>query len=105
MAATDTAARTRRRPAASLAPVVRTRVLPTRSGMQCWGAETTDGLWGFARLEDAATAWEVTHKPTSTVVADFLGSLRQCRAYVASGEAAEDLGRLLAAPGAAPVSS
>jgi hypothetical protein len=81
-----------RKPRVRLAPVVPTRML----GGQCWGAETPDGEWGMDRLEDTGTTWQVVHKPTKTLVADFLGSLRQCRAYVGSGEAAEDLVRLLA---------
>ena len=72
-------------------------MLPTRGGRpQCWAAETEDGILGFAREEDAATSWTVTHLPTKTVVETFLGSLLDCRAYVGSGEAQADLERLLA---------
>jgi hypothetical protein len=46
------------------------------------------------RAEDVTTSWEVVHKPTKAVVADFLSSLRQCRLYVGSGEAAADLKQL-----------
>jgi hypothetical protein len=56
---------------------------------------TKDGEWGFAREEDETTSWTVRHLHTKTVVAEFLGSLRQCRAYVGSGEALEDLQKLL----------
>jgi hypothetical protein len=63
---------------------------------QCWAAVTEDGEWGFAREEDETTSWTVKHLPTRTVVAEFLGSLRQCRAYVASGEAQADLEKILA---------
>lgn len=72
---------------ATLAPVVKTRV----SGGRCWAAETPDGEWGMDCLEDRGTTWEVVNKPTKTVVAGFLGSLTQCRRYVGSGEAEEDL--------------
>ena len=75
-----------------LAPVVQTLM----SGGECWGAKTPDGEWGMDRLEDRATSWEVVHNPTSTVVADFMGSLTQCRRYVGSGAAREDLERLQA---------
>jgi len=85
--------------AASLADIVKTRVLRGRRGLETWGAETTDGEWGMDRLEDAATTWEVAHKPTKTVVCDYLGSLRQCRIYVASGEARQDLERIQATEG------
>jgi hypothetical protein len=77
---------------ASLAPVVPTRM----SGGQCWGAETPDHDWGMDRLEDTGTTWEVVYRPTKTVVADFMGSLTQCRRYVGSGAAQEDLERLQA---------
>jgi hypothetical protein len=78
-------------------------MLPTRGGrLQCWAAVTKDGEWGFAREEDCGTTWTVRHMPTKTVVAEFLGSLRQCRAYVGSGGAQEDLERIQAeAKGAA----
>jgi hypothetical protein len=72
-------------------------VVPTlMSGGQCWGARTRDGEWGMDRLEDKTTSWEVVYRPTSTVVADFLASLRQCRLYVGSGAAQQDLERLQA---------
>lgn len=80
--------------AAVLAPVDKT-MLPSRSGRrECWSAVTKDKEWAFAREEDGTTSWTVRHLPTKTVVMDFLGSLRQCRAYVGSGEAREDLERM-----------
>ena len=85
-----------RKPKTHLAPVVKTRMLRGRRGLECWGAQTTDGVWGMDRLEDTGTTWEVVNKPTETVVCDYLGSLRQCRAYVGSGEAQEDLDRIQA---------
>jgi hypothetical protein len=87
---------------AVLAPVDKTRMLPTRGGgVQCWGARTKDGTWGMDRIEDTGTTWQVVHRATKTVVADFLGSLRQCRAYIASGEAQEDLEHIRAHEGGA----
>jgi hypothetical protein len=59
--------------------------------METWAAETTDGTWTMGRLEDVGTTWVVTHKPTGIVVDDFMPSLPACRAYIASGEADDDL--------------
>jgi hypothetical protein len=82
---------------APLAPLGDKTMLPTRGGkLQCWSATTKDGEWVFAREEDETTSWTVRSLPTKTVVAEFLGSLRQCRAYVGSGEAQEDLERIQA---------
>jgi hypothetical protein len=87
------ATRRRKAPAVPLADIVKTRM----SRGQCWGAITRDREWGMDRLEDVGTTWQVVHKPTKTVVADFLGSLRQCRVYIASGGAREDLEQITAA--------
>jgi hypothetical protein len=85
------------RTAAPLAEVSKTRFLPTRGGsVQCWSAVTTDGLWGFDREDMPGTPWSVTHLPTGTVVDRYVGTLDDCRAYVASGEALADLERLRA---------
>jgi hypothetical protein len=85
-----------RKPAVPLAPLGEVRRLPGRNGSETWFALTADGGWAFARNEDEGTTWSVGHVPTRTVVADFLGSLEQCRAYVASGEALADLERITA---------
>ena len=78
-----------------LAEVVKTRVLPTRgAGLQCWGARTTDGLWGFDREDMPGTPWSVTHLPTGTVTDRYVGTLDDCRAYVASGGAQADLAEM-----------
>ena len=74
-----------------LADIGKILVLPGRRGMETWAAETSDGEWSFARLEDAGTTWQVTHKPTRTVVCECLSSLTDCRAYTASGGARADL--------------
>jgi hypothetical protein len=76
-----------RRPAVLLAP------LAPGSG---WCRRTKDGIWAFAREEDSTTSWTVRHLPTKTVTENSFGSLRQCRAYVGSGEAQEDLERIQA---------
>lgn len=78
----------------------------TRSGLtrpECWGAETIDGSWDFEREESPGTPWLVYHKPS---VADgsltfpviSLGTLRDCRAFVASGTAEQELARRKADP-------
>jgi hypothetical protein len=72
-----------------LTPVEKTRT----------GAKTLDGEWGMEHFEDDGTTWNVVHLPTKTVVADFLGSLTQCRRYTGSGEAADDLKRIQAHDG------
>ena len=56
-----------------------------------WYRVTSDEVWAFERLEDTGTTWTAAHLPSKTIVCDYLGSLGQCRAYVGSGEAAEDL--------------
>jgi hypothetical protein len=79
-------------PAVPLAGIVKTRFLPTRGGrLQCWGARTTDGVWDFEREDLPGTPWAVTHRPTETVVDRYVGTLDDCRAYVASGQAQADL--------------
>ena len=30
---------------------------------ECWGAVTTDGEWGFERIEEPGTPWIVVHHP------------------------------------------
>jgi hypothetical protein len=77
------------------APKQKAVLAPVKS-LHGWSVETTDGTWAFAREEDEGTTWTVRHLPTGTVVADFLGSLRQCRAYVGSGDAQDALERLQA---------
>jgi hypothetical protein len=79
----------------ALAPVVQTVMLPTPRGTQCWAARTIDGVWDLERDEDRRSDWAVTHRATQIQV-NLLGSLRDCRAYVASGGAAEDLGLIQA---------
>lgn len=86
MAAPGAALPPARKPRPSLAPLK-----PSRCR---WYRETADGQWAFERLEDSGTTWVVTYLATKTVVCDYLGSLRQCRAYVGSGEAKEDLERI-----------
>lgn len=76
----------------ALEPIRKTRMCRTRGGtVQCWGAETTDGVWEFARIETRGTPWQVTHRPTGTVVDYCVWSLPDCQAYVASGAADADL--------------
>ena len=75
----------------ALAPVDKV-MLPTRGGrMQCWSATTKDGEWDLVREENEGTTWTVRHRQTRTVVDSFVPTLTDCRAYVASGQAQEDL--------------
>lgn len=86
---------------AALAPVRRTLMLPryTRSGqtphLECWRAVTLCGEYEFSRLDIPGTPWEPVHLPTMTILS-WQSSLRSCRSYVGSGEAAADLERRLA---------
>jgi len=57
---------------------------------------TADGKWLMTREEDDASTWVVAHLPERKIIADCLGSLGQCQAYIGSGQAAEDLERVLA---------
>jgi hypothetical protein len=76
----------------TLAPVDKTRMLPTRGGgTQCWSAKTKDGTWAMDREDEAGTPWSVTHLPTGIVVDSYVGTLDDCRAYVANGGAQADL--------------
>lgn len=99
--ATTTAAR---RP--SLAPVIKTRMTQrlVRNGpavtrhQECWGAQTEDGVWDFEREESPGTPWLVYHQPSVkdgsyTLPVIMCGTLRACRALVASGGAGEELSR------------
>jgi hypothetical protein len=64
-----------------------------------WLKATADGEWMMTREEDDASTWVVAHLPERVIVADYMASLTECRAYVASGEAQADLERLtVAAP-------
>jgi hypothetical protein len=58
-----------------------------------WLRVTADGEWLMTREEDDASTWVVAHLPERKVIADCLGSLADCRAYIGSGQAAEDLER------------
>lgn len=79
----------------ALAPVVQTVMLPTPRGTQCWAAVTSDGRWLLERDESPGSPWAVTDKATQVQV-NLCGTLRDCRAYVASGGADEDLGLIQA---------
>jgi hypothetical protein len=86
---------------ADLAPVVRTQFMPriTRNGrtkaLECWAAETTDGVWRFGREDSPGTPWLVTHK-ASGVMVHLTGNLTACREYVGAGHAQKDLDRIRA---------
>jgi hypothetical protein len=89
-----------RQPKPPLAPLGDVRRLPGRNGLEVWFALTADKKWAMQRFEDDGTTWAVGDVATKTVVKEFLGSLEQCQAYIASGEAQEDFEHLQAcAPG------
>jgi hypothetical protein len=52
---------------------------------ECWGAVTTDGEWGFERIEDVGTPWIVVHHPRTpqaeTATCTF-GTLKAAREAV-----------------------
>ena len=75
------------------------RLAPLRPSSCRWLKATADGEWLMERSEDDGTTWLVAHRPERTIVADYLGSLRQCRVYVGSGEAQADLERIQAQDG------
>jgi hypothetical protein len=67
-------------------------MLPSRSGRrECWSAVTTDKAWSFERQEMPGTPWAVVSAETGIVVDSCVGTLTDCRAYVASGQAQADL--------------
>jgi len=93
----------------TLAPIIKTqfarRIIHGGRGLterkECWGAETTDGVWSFDREDSPGTPWLVYHQPSVkdgslTTPVSLQGSLRACRWYVAMGWAEADLERLLA---------
>jgi hypothetical protein len=88
-----------------LAPVTKTRFNQVmRAGgrpgaRQCWGAQTTDGVWDFDREESPGTPWLIYHRPsvadgTQTGPVAQMGTLPACQWYVKAGHAAADLARL-----------
>lgn len=85
-----------RRPKPPLAPLGYVKKIPGRNGLEVWAALTADEQWMCERQDDDGTTWSVGHMPSKTVVTSCLGSLTQCRAYIASGEALADLERLQA---------
>lgn len=68
-----------------------TRLAPLKPSPCRWLKATADGEWLMERSEDERTTWLVAHLPERVIVADCLGSLGACRAYVASGQAQADL--------------
>ena len=40
---------------------------------ECWGATTTDGEWGFERIEEPGTPWIVVHYPRTPQAETFSG--------------------------------
>jgi hypothetical protein len=81
----------------ALAPIEKTSFYPAfRSGRrECWSARTKDGAWLMERLEISGTPWSLVHAATKTDMGWF-GTLRACRAAVASGQAQVALERIQA---------
>jgi hypothetical protein len=83
---------------APLAPIVKTVMAKriTRDGLtksrECWGAQTTDGVWDFEREDSPGTPWVVIHRETKEMV-HLCGTLRGCRWFVAAGHAQAELER------------
>lgn len=88
---------------ANLAPIRKTqmarRIIRRGTALterqECWGAETTDGVWTFGREESPGTPWLIIHKASDQMV-HLTGTLRACREYVTAGHAQRDLERLQA---------
>lgn len=74
-----------------LAPVTKTYSRTPSGRRVCTGATTTDNAWGMERLEDNGTTWSLFALPSRTLIGDCFGTLDDCRAYVASGDAQRDL--------------
>jgi len=90
--------------ATGLAPIIKTQIrkrlihrgTAVTEKAECWSAETTDGIWDFEREESSGTPWLMYHKPSVadgslTLPVMSCGTLRACRALVASGGAAQQL--------------
>jgi hypothetical protein len=81
--------------------VKRPRKVRGRIQMECWGAETTDGIWAFEREDDTSTLWLVFHKPSLAdgscpLQVRICGKLEDCQEYVTKPEALTDLAELQA---------
>jgi hypothetical protein len=63
---------------------------------ECWGAETTEGVWSCTRENWPGTPWLVYHQPSVKdgsypLPVTMCGPLRACRAFVGSGAAEREL--------------
>lgn len=55
---------------------------------ECWGAVTTDGEWGFERIEEVGTPWIVVHHPRTPeaeTITCWFGTLKAARQAVERG--------------------
>ena len=55
---------------------------------ECWGATTTDGEWGFLRVEETGTPWLVIHHPSTDhheTATCWFGTLKSAREAVERG--------------------
>jgi len=72
---------------------------------ECWGAETTDGIWDFHREDSPGTPWLIYHRPSVAdgslpVPVRFCGTLDECRQVAASPAIAGELAQRKAEWGA-----
>lgn len=64
--------------------------------LECWGAETTEGVWSCTREDWPGTPWLVYHQPSVKdgsypLPVTMCGPLSACRAFVGSGAAEREL--------------
>lgn len=76
----------------SLAPIIKTMRTTYiggpdsgRTRNECWEARSTDGTWGFERIEDVGTSWRVTHLPSGYTCDTPYHSLTSARRAVQRG--------------------
>jgi hypothetical protein len=67
----------------ALAPITKTAWWHAAGRRECCEAETTDGRWLFARIEDADTTWLVFATGAASPTTRH-STLRGCRRWVAT---------------------
>jgi len=74
-----------RRVLTPLTRIVRRRN-PRTGKREIWWAESADGSWNLARIEECGTVWELWHVPSGRL-AMTTGTLRDAQAATADGSA------------------
>jgi hypothetical protein len=67
---------------------------------ECWEATTVDGEWGFERIEDTGTPWEIVYLPGTEqheTIPHYFGTLKAARMAVERGWAAANIPSVLRA--------